>query len=442
MTRPGQAFTRAIAFACFAVAGCHGSAAPDGVKAERILLIVVDTLRRDALSCYGGPVSTPTLDALAESGQRFPNAIASFPSTAMSMGAIFTGRTPSIESGRGDGTIGVTGRTWCGMVRFRGSNRVRNCIPTSVATLAEVLRGAGYWTMGVASNSILFEPFGIERGFDDWVEVGESFLARGDTTLERLAEVGRSRSAPFVNGAVAEALARRPTDSFFLYVHYMEAHDYRADLAGDPAALAKLEPLYQKYWGRISRVDDAVAALLEQLEAEDLLDGMVIVFTSDHGERLGELHMVRGDFSHKGNPAFEELLRVPLIVSPARFSDTTRLVRGQDIFGLVARIAGVNVDVPPEVERDEVFVTETDWRVYRRGPWKSYSKRGEDTLLLVDLSADAGETTDVSAANPEVAETHRRRMAALGQSLGVSNAAPARLTPEDEGRLRALGYLE
>jgi hypothetical protein len=33
-------------------------------------------------------------------------------------------------------------------------------------------------------------------------------------------------------------------------------------------------------------------------------------------------------------------------------------------------------------------------------------------------------------------------MAALGQSLGVSNAAPARLTPEDEGRLRALGYLE
>ena len=152
--------------------------------------------------------------------------------------------------------------------------------------------------------------------------------------------------------------------------------------------------------------------------------------------------MVRGDFSHKGNPAFEELLRVPLIVSPARFSDTTRLVRGQDIFGLVARIAGVNVDVPPEVERDEVFVTETDWRVYRRGPWKSYSKRGEDTLLLVDLSADAGETADVSAANPEVAETHRRRMAALGQSLGVSNAAPARLTPEDEGRLRALGYLE
>ena len=72
---------------------------------ERIVLIVIDTLRRDALSCYGGSTPTPNIDGLAAQGQLFSNALGSFHQTTMSMGAMFTGRTPSLESGKGNSRL-------------------------------------------------------------------------------------------------------------------------------------------------------------------------------------------------------------------------------------------------------------------------------------------------------------------------------------------------
>ena len=137
------------------VLACGG--APRQPPAERIVLIVVDTLRQDVLSSYGGWARTPVLDALAERGQRFPNAVAAFHQTTMSMGGMFTGRTPSLESGRDGGTIAFHGRSWCGMARFSRGRRKR-CIPDEIDTLGEVVRDAGYWTIGVTSNALLFEP--------------------------------------------------------------------------------------------------------------------------------------------------------------------------------------------------------------------------------------------------------------------------------------------
>ena len=57
---------------------------------DRIVLILVDTLRPDALSCYGGPRPTPNIDSLAARGQLLTNAVGSFHQTTMSMGAMFT----------------------------------------------------------------------------------------------------------------------------------------------------------------------------------------------------------------------------------------------------------------------------------------------------------------------------------------------------------------
>ena len=71
--------------------------APEPTPPQRIVLVVVDTLRRDALGCYGAPQPTPHIDALARRGQRFERALASYHQTSMSMAALFTGRTPSIE---------------------------------------------------------------------------------------------------------------------------------------------------------------------------------------------------------------------------------------------------------------------------------------------------------------------------------------------------------
>jgi arylsulfatase A-like enzyme len=376
----------------------------------RIILIVVDALRRDHLSCYGSSKATTNIDRLAESGQIFSNAVASFHQTMMSMGAMFTGRTPSIESGKGNRVLNWNGRTWCGLTRFADPSEEKGCIPESVITLPEALREAGYWTIGITSNALLFKPSGFERGFSDWVEASRIADAQG------------------VNAATLEALMRRPKDEFFLYVHYMIVHDYTIQQRG--------------YAQSVAILDKRVGQLLHALEEQRLLEDAVIVFTSDHGERLGETHLVRASRSHMGNPSFEEVLRVPLIVSPARFEDSSRLVRGQDVFHLVTELAGLRIDIAQELEPDELFLTEQRWRTYRKGRWKSFMWIRNQQHYLVDLAEDPGEQQDVAQLNPSIVAAHRERVTELVQSLAASNPPPSKLTAEDRERLRALGYLD
>jgi hypothetical protein len=60
----------------------------------------------------------------------------------------------------------------------------------------------------------------------------------------------------------------------------------------------------------------------------------------------------------------------------------------------------------------------------------------------VDLAADPAEVYDVAALHPEIGERHRARVAELVDSLAATGAVPEELTPEDQERLRALGYLD
>jgi arylsulfatase A-like enzyme len=407
------------------------------LRPERIVLIVVDTLRQDVLSRHGGWGSTPNLNSLAASGQRFPNAVASFHQTTMSMGAMFTGRTPSLESGDESRPIEFNGRNRCGLARFRESDQQRSCIPETLDTLPEILRGADYWTMGITSNALLFSSFGIGPGFDDWSEIGD--VPRSGRS--RMADAIKTRTAENVNAAVEEALDRRRDDNFFLYVHYMDAHDYMFRKIANKRVVGPKKTRLQ-YSQAVKAVDDAIAELLEMLRERNLFDGSVIVFVSDHGERLVEQHFVRGGMSHKGNPSFEEVLRVPVIVSPAQFDDTSRVVRSEDIFRMVTAIAGIDPDVPADLEPGELFVSETKWQIYRKGRWKSYTSRRRSKGYLVDLEADPGETRDVSEEHPSVVEDHRRRVKELSKQLAAQLQPREGLTEEDRDRLRALGYLE
>jgi arylsulfatase A-like enzyme len=406
-------------------------------RPERIVLIVVDTLRQDALSSYGSWGSTPNLDSLAASGQFFPNAVASFHQTTMSMGAMFTGRTPSLESGDGSRAISFNGRSWCGLARFRETEQRRFCIPEALDTLPEILRGADYWTMGITSNPLLFSSFGVGPGFDDWSEIGE--IPRG--RKRKMAAALKTREAEVVNASVEEALDRRRDDNFFLYVHYMDVHDYMFRKIANKRLVGPKKTRRQ-YIQAVRAVDDAIAELFEMLRERNLFDGSVIVFVSDHGERLVEQHLVRGGMSHKGNPSFEEVLRVPVIVSPAQFDDTSRVVRSEDIFRMVTEIAGIDPDVPADLEPGELFISEVKWQTYRKGRWKSYSSRRRSKGYLVDLEADPGETRDVSEEHPSVVEDHRRRVKELSKQLAARVQPKEGLTEEDRDRLRALGYLD
>jgi arylsulfatase A-like enzyme len=382
-----------------------------GAPYERIVLIVVDTLRRDALGCYGAPTPTPHIDALAKRGQTFTNAFSSFHQTTMSMAALFTGHTPSLDRGAGRQNVGWSAETWGGLVRFAPphGSAAGTSIPATIETLAEALRGAGYWTIGVATNLLLHRPGGYEQGFEVWRELG------GKPPVYH----------PAVTRAVVEALRARPRDRLFLYVHYMDVHD--------PSA-----PTYPQ---RVQEADAGVGDLLAALEREGLLEGAVVVFTSDHGERLGEPHFVPGLGAHFGNPSFEEVLQVPLVVAPAVFDDTTRLVRTDDVHRMLRQLAGVAPGPVPELEAGELFVSERYYQTYRKGRWKSYRDRTTGVLALVDLEHDAAEARNVAAMHPEVAARHAERLDALERHLGAPDAPEAALAPEDVMRLRALGYV-
>lgn len=404
------------------VSACGATTSPP----ERIVLIVVDTLRRDHLGAYGAAAPTPHIDALAARGQVFSNAFASFHQTSMSMGALFTGRTPSIEFEAGR-PLFWNSQTWCGMNRFaKPEDEV--CMPDDLPTLAGAMREAGYRTIGVASNQFLYEPGGYARGFDDWVEVGDH--PEGSDVLQRmeLKRPERSRRWRRVNAGVTQALNRRDTDRFFLYVHYMDVHDY-----------VQREIPYAE---AVAAVDEGVGSLLAKLEEAGLLQGAVVILTSDHGERLDERHALPGRLGHIGNPTFLEHLRIPLIVAPAVAGDPTRFVRSEDLHRLVRELAGQPTPAERDLRDDELFVGESMFRTWLDGRWKASIRRDDDALFLFDLEADPGEVRDVAAEHPEVVARVRARVVELSEQLSARRAVAERLSPEDRERLRALGYLE
>jgi arylsulfatase A-like enzyme len=411
------------------------SAGTGGSTPDRIVLIVADTLRRDRLSIYGGSVATPNIERLAARGQVFTNAVSSFHSTSMSMAALLTGLTPSLESGVGRNALPWTGRTWCGLSRYQEVGVDEGCVPMKVSTLAEELRDAGYSTLGVVSSRHLFRPTGYDQGFDTWVEVARTL---GSEARSREAEMYRNlvaRNGVRVNRALFKALRERKSDRFFLYVHYLDVHDY---LYSKDKSLS----MDAMYAAAIQIFDRNLGDLIRGLEAAGLLENALVVLTSDHGERLGEEHAVPGTRGHMGNPSFETVLHIPLIAAPAISATPEELIRSEDVAGLLKRAAGLTQTGSRLFDEGELYISERDYQTLRRGRWKSFWHRESDQVLLFDLYDDPGETKNRAAVHPEELERHRKRIDALTKSLSSETAARSELSPEDRDTLRALGYLE
>jgi arylsulfatase A-like enzyme len=388
------------------VCACKGA---QDAPPERIVLVLVDTLRRDHVGVYGGGVKTPRMDALARQGQAFTDAWSSYHQTTMSMGSLFTGHTPSLERRSTRDRLAWTGRTWCGLLREAEGDE-DECIPRAVPTLAEGLREAGYWTAGVVTNKLLYRPGGYERGFDVWRELP-----------------GFAPTAVKANDTVREVLDERPRDRFFLYVHYMDVHDY--GYRG------------HSYAKGVRKVDWALGDLLDLLEEEDLREGTLVILTSDHGERLGGDHFVEGYPGHNGNPSFDSLLAVPLLASQPLAEDPQTPVRTDDLHRMILRVAGARPGPAPELEPGELFVSEFEYQTHRRGRWKLFRERESGEVHLVDLEADPGETRDVAVVHPDVRAAQERRVQELADRLATRDAPELELSEEDRARLEALGYV-
>lgn len=295
-----------------------------------IVLITLDTVRRDALGPYGGdPARTPGLTALAGHASVYERAYTTSSWTLPAHASIFTGLYPSRHG------AGVS-------AKHLGAHH---------RTLAELLRDAGYDTAGFAGGLLCGFPSGLAQGFLTYRDP-EGFETPDEVLTEKAAaRVARATRTPlflFANyfgahfpfGSASSAASTLP----FQLAISGDSNTWERVVAGEFApAGGDLNALRAAYLAGVSTTDAEVSKLFDALRKAGLYDRALIVVVADHGELLGE-----GGFFMHSSRLDDELVAVPLIVKwPHQRSGTREreLVSIVDLFPTILAAAGV--DAPP-----------------------------------------------------------------------------------------------
>jgi len=438
-----------------------------------VVLIVVDSLRADALGPHGSqPSVSPRMDRMAAEGLRFERAIAPASWNLPALSSLVTSTDPWVH-GQGAPASGQA----------------------DVATLAEEFSRAGYRTAAFAEVTW---PL-LERGFGVFENTAGSDLfgnPRGNSAAKTL--------------AAALAWVRKDEGQpFFLLVHTYEVHSY---FLGKPAhhAFARKElPAYQGpfrewgirdlskpagpqviealmkanaddlayvralYRGAVAELDAEVGRFAEALAAAGLDGRTVLVLTSTNGEGF------RPDLArvHHGGRLHDDVLHVPLFLRwPGHLEPgaSSALVGTLDVAPTLVRLAGLP-DEPlfagrPLVAADTSFPTrfrgprfrlrdlpqqpvvaeEATFRILPSGrreaatapqlalysEWAALIADG-DEVQLYDLKADPGQEKDLAAAHPDVAKALREQLQRLTAGAGRAGPDAAQLQ-----QLRSLGYVQ
>jgi arylsulfatase A-like enzyme len=272
-----------------------------------VLFILVDTLRAEHLGSYGYERDTsPVLDHLAHSGVRFARHLAQSSWTKASMASLWTGLYPA--------------RT--------GITRYNDVIPDAARMATEVLREAGFQTVGLYRNGWVAPTFGFDQGFEVYQHpaprpLPPSVRRENPTVSER----GTDES---VTEAAVEFLRVSGQERWFLYLHMMDLHEYVYDEA---SALfgASYSSIYDN---SIRWTDGTIEFLLKSLSASGYLENTLIAVASDHGEAFLE----RG-FEGHAREVYRESTEVPFLLSfPFRLEP-----------GVVVETRTRNVDVWPTI---------------------------------------------------------------------------------------------
>jgi arylsulfatase A-like enzyme len=440
-------------------------------RRPNFLVLIVDTLRADHVSCYGGSAHTPAIDALAARGLRFRHCYPEAMPTVPARRSILTGR-----------------RVW----PFRSWHLYPGLLDSPGwapiddphETFTTALRRAGYWTAYVTDNPWLgfsrhyrrfrssfdrFERFSGQIGrtasmqpvstadFQHWL-VPE--LERHTETAQRVRNFlgaggyWRDESlswAAKVFGAAAEALERgkrrRPfaivADSYEPHEPWTPPRAY-VDLYGDPAytgrepgttrylrvsewlsdkrapdVLARMRALYA---AEVTLTDRWIGFLLGRLGELALESDTVIVLVADHGHLLGE-HGWTGKIASMLHP---ELIHVPLIVVDprAKARRTSYLAQTHDIGPTLLSLAGVRnpegmdgVDLSPLLHgkrprewRKFAYGGYANWHYARTQEWAYVANNFGVGRRLYDLERDPNEENNL-------ARRHRRRLDALDAAI-------------------------
>ena len=310
--------------------------------APNLVLIVIDTLRADHMSCYGHRrETTPGLDAFArDHATLFTQARSTSPFTLSSHASLFTGLL-AVEHGA---------------THARPAERP---IRPDVTTIGERLREVGYQTGAIIANGLYLDPHsGLDRGFEHFNNTLGGQSNRGEGYYLALAQlVGRQmqvghvghRPASRITDLALDWLDDRRGDPFFLTVNYLDVHGPYYPIAPFDKAFSDRQPhdaltpdmdiiplLYDR---ELLYTDAHVTRLIDGLRERDAFDNTVVIVTSDHGEALGERN-----FPEHCWTLYENVTHVPLLVKPVgerREAVNDTRISGAEVHDLALRELGL-----------------------------------------------------------------------------------------------------
>lgn len=408
-------------------------------KSPDVLVITVDTLRADRLGCYGfEPARTPHIDRLSTEGVRVEHAVAPAPITMPSHTSIFTGLEPPAHGVRDNGAFPV---------------------PQRIETLAERLKSAGYQTQAFVSAEVLHSRYGLNQGFDGYDD--ELWNETAPTDFKR-----QERSADKTIDRALQWLRQRGEqgDPLFLWVHLFDPHQPYEPPESDKQGVPSL------YDGEIAFADRQLGRLIAALEAKGTLDQTIVVFTSDHGESLGE----HGEETHAVF-IYESTIRVPLVIRyPAKLPAGKVHLESVRIVDLMPTILGLADQAPspgqgsdlskalasatpppaPPQYSESLYpelafgmaplhgIRVGDW-TYIRAPRAELYDRATDpqeARNLLELAADAPGAAEARRKADELDQLLSKRIEDSGRFDFVAQPKP--LDEDTVQMLQALGYME
>ena len=280
-----------VAFVSLSLAvSAAGTERPPAKALPNVVLVTIDTLRADHLSCYGYHLkTTPYIDKVAAEGTRFENAYTTIPQTGPSHISILSSRYPQEHGGRING------------VAYNDAARLM--------FLPQILHKYGYRNAAfISAWPLISRLTHLDRYFDHY-----------DEDLNRTYQVfNSSRYAEDVTPRAISWLKSNSSRPFFLWVHYFDPHSpyqlrngfTKLPPSGHPKRKTPRQDqsLIRPYDSEIAYTDYYLGKLLGEIDDLGLHDSTLLVIVADHGESLGE----HGYVGH-GRFLYEGIVRVPLI---------------------------------------------------------------------------------------------------------------------------------
>lgn len=334
-------------------------------KPLNILVIQVDQMTAHALSLYGHPlVKTPHIERIAENGTLFTQAYCNFPLCVPSRMSMLTGSYAN-RIGMWDNAIEMPASVptlahylrqknyhtvLCGKMHFIGPDQMHgfnerittDIYPSNFAWTPDWIRGERYRPTGINMRAVVDSGVCV-RGLQ--IDYDEEVAHAGVQKLYDLARFNRDKPfllwvsfthphSPYIATqhywdlyrhtditlpAVAP-LMPDDMDTMSRWLHYAHGGDLH-DVTEEHVLNAR-----HAYYAMCSYIDDKIGALLDALEHVHLQDETAVIFTSDHGEMLGERGMWFKQSFHEWSVCIPLILRLPGLTGTPRVDQLVSLV--------------------------------------------------------------------------------------------------------------------